>query len=356
MTTTSLNKTQLRSYVGDFSQLFGIKEFTLTGGKANGLKALDVNNGSGLNFTVLPGRCLDISALSFKGINCSYLSKTGLVAPEYYDGAEAGFLRSFYAGFLTTCGLRNVGPSCFDEGEHFGLHGRISNTPAEEVRAFVEWMDDVPVMKVEGKMREATLFGEYLILHRQIKCAFGDNKIFLKNKVENLGFRDEPLMILFHFNLGYPLLSPEARLYIPTMEPIPRDEEAANGIDTYAQLQYPTKGFKEQVFYHQMQADSNGNTFAALVNDALNLALVIRYNTQQLENFTQWKQMGSGEYVTGLEPGNCWVGGRAETRRSGLLKFIAPGEIQSFDLVVEILTGEDDINKLKNEMYVNKIA
>lgn len=112
MTTTDFSKRKLLKYVGDFSQLFGIKEHTLSGGKAGGVKAFDVRNGSGLEFTVLADRCLDISALSFNGINCSYISKTGIVAPEYYHEDGIGFLRSFAAGFLTTCGLRNVGSPC----------------------------------------------------------------------------------------------------------------------------------------------------------------------------------------------------------------------------------------------------
>ena len=120
----AINSTKrfLGKYVGDFSQLFGIKEYTLSGGTSKGVKAFDIRNGSGLEFTVLADRCLDIAGLSFKGANCSYISKTGIVAPEYYDETGIGFLRSFYAGFLTTCGLRNVGSPCEGNGETFSMH------------------------------------------------------------------------------------------------------------------------------------------------------------------------------------------------------------------------------------------
>src|SRR5665647_3237041 len=164
MSINKFKKRQLLKYVGDFSQLFGIKEYYLAGGKANGVKAFDIRNGSGLEFTVLADRCLDIAGLSFKGINCSYISKTGIVAPQYYDENGIGFLRSFHAGFLTTCGLRNVGNPCKENGESFSLHGRISNTPGEEVCASTEWIDDVPVLTISGKMREARLFGENLVI------------------------------------------------------------------------------------------------------------------------------------------------------------------------------------------------
>ena len=102
MTKNYFDKRQMLKYVGDFSQVFGIKEYTLSGGRAKGVKAFDVRNGSGLEFTVLADKCLDISRLSFKGINCSYISKTGIVAPEYYSGNSASFFRRFSTGFLTS--------------------------------------------------------------------------------------------------------------------------------------------------------------------------------------------------------------------------------------------------------------
>jgi len=295
----NVNKREMLRYVGDLNQLFGIKEYTLTGGKAKGVKAFDVKNGSGLQFTVLADRCLDIAGLSFRGINCSYIGNSGIVAPEYYNENGIGFLRSFQGGFLTTCGLRNVGSPCDEKGESFGLHGRISNTPAEEVCATTEWIDDKPVLTVSGKMREARLFGENLILKRNIICKYGENKITIQNTVENCGFKPEALMLLFHFNLGHPLLNEDTILVTPTEKLTPRDQEAVKGEAVYNQCQQPTPGYSEQVFYHDLASDRNGETCAALMNKKLELGVAIRFNKNQLFNFTQWKQMGEGEYVYG---------------------------------------------------------
>lgn len=81
MPKADLSKREILKYIGDFSQLFGTKEYTLHGGKAEGVRAVDVKNGSGLEFTVLPDRCMDIAWLSYKGNNLSYISKTGIVSP-----------------------------------------------------------------------------------------------------------------------------------------------------------------------------------------------------------------------------------------------------------------------------------
>jgi hypothetical protein len=350
MTTTNFNKRQMLKYVGDFSQLFGIKEYSLTGGKAKGVKAFDVRTGSGLEFTVLADRCLDIAGLSFKGINCSYITKTGIAAPEYYNENGIGFLRSYFAGFLTTCGLRNVGSPCEENGESFPLHGRISNTPGEEVSATTQWIDDVPVLTISGKMQEARLFGENIVLERKIICKYGENKIILQNRVENLGFRREVLMLLFHFNMGYPLLDEDAILVTPTGKLTPRDEEAIKGENEYNQSQPPTPDYAEQVFYHELKSDQNGNTSVALINKKLELGVFIEFNKHQLFNFTQWKQMGEGDYVMGMEPCNCYVGGRVDPRNNGILEYLEPGEIRNFDLTIELLQGPEEIDSMVSKI------
>ena len=64
-----MNKRELLRYIGDYSQIFGIKEYVFSGGKAKGVKAFDINNGAGLELTVLADRCLDIAKVAFKGVN-----------------------------------------------------------------------------------------------------------------------------------------------------------------------------------------------------------------------------------------------------------------------------------------------
>ena len=120
----------MNTYIGQNAQLFGAEEHRLVGGKGDGMRLLEVRNGKGLCFTLSLDRAADISRLSVMGTNFGYFSPCGYVAPAYYDEKGAGFLKSFTAGFLTTCGLTNVGSPCEDNGEALGLHGTIGNTPA----------------------------------------------------------------------------------------------------------------------------------------------------------------------------------------------------------------------------------
>ncbi|HAL74913.1 MAG TPA: hypothetical protein DCM45_07515 [Clostridiales bacterium] len=186
---SDMTKRDILRYTGDFSQLFGVRDIILNNGSAKGMRALEINNGAGLSLTVLADRALDIASLAWRGDNLSYTSRAGLVAPQYYQAEGSNFLRSFTAGFLTTCGLRNVGPACEDQGESFGLHGRIAHVPAEDVRAGVVWHDDRPFIEIAGQVREARLFGEHLVLSRKITIPCGENRLMIDDTVENLAFQ-----------------------------------------------------------------------------------------------------------------------------------------------------------------------
>ena len=63
-----------------------------------------------------------------------------------------------------------------------------------------------------------------------------------------------------------------------------------------------------------------------LVNPELKLALKVSYSRASLPYLSEWKQMGQGEYVLGIEPGNCVPEGQVRNAEKGVLKTIAPGE------------------------------
>ena len=100
----------LRRRVGRMSQIAGARSCVLTSGAARGVEAVDVKTGTGFEFTVLPGRALDIAWASYRGVALGYIAKTGVVAPAFFSEQGAtGFLRNFFAGLLTTAGLSNIG-------------------------------------------------------------------------------------------------------------------------------------------------------------------------------------------------------------------------------------------------------
>ena len=84
----------MKEYIGHSSQLYSVEEHRLIGGKGDGMRILEVNNGKGLMFTVALDRAGDISRMYYKGTNLVFFGPCGYVAPEYYDGNGLGFLKS----------------------------------------------------------------------------------------------------------------------------------------------------------------------------------------------------------------------------------------------------------------------
>jgi len=341
-------KRELMRRVGDISQIAGAKEYRLTSGKADGVKAIDVKTGTGLSFTVLPGRGMDIAWADYKGQAISFISKTGIVAPTYYNPDENEFLRSFYAGLLTTCGLRNIGRACVDEGEKLGLHGRISNIPASDVSVYNEWEDDEFIIKIRGKVTESTVYGENLTLTRQISTKLGSSVITLEDKVENCGFKDEPLMLLYHCNFGYPIVSEESVLISSESKVVGRDEVAQKNISNYHKMEGPIPNHPETVFLHDLSPDKQNKVFAGIFNDALNIGAYLKFDKQMMPYLNQWKQTGEGDYVVALEPATWYPNGRKEAREKDELMLIKPGDIKHFKLEIGVVEDKSLLTDLAN--------
>lgn len=228
-----IKREDLLRRIGHMSQLASIEHYEMKDGKSNGCKVFDVTNGGGLVFKVLESKGLNISNLSFKGINLNFISKPGLASPEFFNPHGQEFPRNFHGGLLYTCGMLNVGPGCNDNGTELSQHGRVGQTPSENVSMVSEWENDEYIMKLSGEMREGKVFLENMVLKREISTRFGSKSIKIHDMVENQGFEEQPLMMLYHINLGYPLLDCGSRFIFPGVSAVPRDEVSRSGLDNF---------------------------------------------------------------------------------------------------------------------------
>jgi len=308
----------MNPYIGHEKQLYGVNEVRLVGGKGDGMRLLQVKNAAGLNFTVSVDRCADISELSLKGDNFGYFAPCGYVAPAYYDDCGAGFLKSFTAGFMTTCGLRSAGNPCEDAGEALPLHGTISHIPCESIGY---WVKDEAI-HIKAVVRDAAPFAHALILEREYICPIHENVIYMTDTIKNIGFEETPVQVLYHCNMGYPLLSEKAKVTIPASGVKPRNDHAQTGLDTCLEMEKPQKGYEEMCFYHEL----SDKPTVSIYNEEIGKGLEMTYDTKELKFFTEWKMMAEGAYVLGLEPGNCIPDGRDVMRKMGELETLKPGE------------------------------
>jgi hypothetical protein len=330
---------QLLGYVGDISQLGGVRLLTLADGSERGVRAAELRTAAGLRFTVYLDRGMDIGPAEYKGIPLAWVSPTGPAAPAFYEPQGFGWLRTFHGGLLTTCGLTQVGPPIDDNGEHVGLHGRVSHIPARQISQGNAWDDDTYTFWVEGRMREVSVFGHDLELKRRITARLDEPRLVIEDRVSNTGGLPAPHMILYHINLGFPLLQAGSRLIAPSQEVIPRDDVAVPGVGDHTQFHAPIAGYAEQVFFHPMRAGDDGFVKVVLANEALGIGLQLRYRQQELPEFTQWKQMGWGTYTLGIEPGNSRPEGRIAARKRGALAELAPGQQVSYQVEISVLEG-----------------
>lgn len=337
-----------KKYVGHRDQLFQVTRMKLTDGKAEGSELLRIQNRSGMHFDVNISRGMDIPYLDFRGQNIGFLSPCGIVSPEYFDDQELGFLKSFTAGFMTTCGLKTIGSPSEFKGKKYGLHGNLSHTPADEVRYFIDETQDIPSVCIQGKLQDSIIFGERLSLSRSIRCSYQECKIELIDKVTNEGFKKARHMLLYHCNIGYPLLSPESELFIPSVEIKARNTYSLDGLSHWNTFQKPDPNYEEMCFYHKLQKDSKNHSAVAVYNPKLDMGLAIEFDANALDYFIQWKMMGAGDYVLGLEPANSTIDGIADAISNGSIKYLEAGESKKYYLLFQILKSKKEFELLKN--------
>ena len=335
----------LAKRMGQPLQVAGVRLMDLSEGLERGVRIADVRTGSGLRFQVSLDRGMDLSLAEYKGMPLAWRSAQGDVHPSFYDPHGSGWARSFPGGLMTGCGITHAGRPCVDEGEELGMHGRLSNIPATNVSHATEWKGDRCFFRIKGEMRETSLFKDQLLLQRVIETELGVSTITFHDTVLNEGIKRSPLMMLYHINTGWPLVDEGTALLLNANLTKPRDAAAEKGIDTARKMTGPIPDYQEQVFFHDLEPDAAGNANVLLANRKLHTGLFVRFRMRELPRFVQWKMMGEGTYVLGLEPANCWTQGRVKERERGTLQFLDPGERREFFLQIGILEGRDSLDQ-----------
>lgn len=281
-----MNKEDLLKHVGCVEQIGGIRDFTYNDGKAKGVRVIEINTGS-LCFSILPDRGMDIAQSFYKGKAISWISKTGVTAPHYYEKDGRGFLRGFYGGLITTCGFKNIGRPV---GEH-GLHGRASNIPAQKISIFADWVEDEYIMKVSGEMRENVVFGMNIVWKRTITTKLFSNSITVEDTIINENFYNEDIALCYHCNFGYPLVKEGAKII--------------NVPESMRDITAPIHGKEEECL--EVNFEKKYVT-VGVENDEIGVYLT--YDRSILSDFLLWKSFRESEYVVGLEPRTAAEGGQ----------------------------------------------
>ncbi len=347
----SYSADQLRERVGTMDQLGGARRITLADGNEAGVEAFDLCTGGGLDCLVLAGRGMDIGAASYRGFPLAWQSSTGAPHASFFEPKGLGWLRGFHGGLVATCGLTYAGAPGPDGDENLGLHGRVSHIPAKHVSSGAGWDDDEYIMYVEGQMRESSVFGPNVVMNRRISSVLGQPLLHIEDSVTNDGFEPQEHMLLYHCNLGFPLMDENTEIITASEEIVGQTQFAEETIADHARFA-PPQVVDERVYYHRLTPNEEGYATVAVVNRELagGIALAISFSVEHLPFLAQWKMPGKGVYVLGIEPSNCHVEGRAAERERGTLQVLEPGESRSYSLVFTVAEGPNAIDRLTEDI------
>lgn len=347
----TLTRAALQRQVGTTGQIFGVTLTELADGPARGVRALEFRTGGGLLFSVLVDRSMDIGRLEHRGVPLAWQSGTGFRAPWFHDAADEagqGFMRGF-SGFLCTCGLDHIRQPESGPADHFAmpsrraidypLHGRGAFAPARLVGYGERWDGDECTLWCEGIVTQAQVMGEHLTLTRRIEARADGASFTIRDGVRNEGFARTPHMLLYHINLGWPLLDEGARFRAPVRATLAANHPREAQRGGYRTQSGPEAAFVQQVFGHDAVADRAGRVPAALINDRLGLGVVVDYPHAAFPCLQQWQGFGEGLYGFGIEPATTHWGTRAHAAERGEIIWLAHGESRDYDTRIDVLEG-----------------
>jgi hypothetical protein len=354
----TLSRRGVAERAGMLSQFAGVRLMTLGDGVERGVRMLEFRTGSGLRFTALVDRALDIADCEYRGQAIGWHSPTGFRHPALHDyEGEKGlaWARSF-SGLLVTCGLDHIlGPAEVPaDNYHYpgrktvshSLHGRISTIPARLTGYGESWDGDRCILWAEGTVQQAAVFGEDLHLTRRIEADVGGNEIRIADRVVNHGFHRTPHMFFHHVNLGHPVLDEGSRYLAPIRDVVwaahagERYESQKVG---YRTVPPPLLRFVEQVWEHDMAADADGEVPVAVVNDRIGLGFEVTTRKDQLPCAYQWQNFQAGHYAMGIEPSTHHALGDLFARERDEMIWLEHGESRSYDASFRVLDGADEI-------------
>ena len=338
--------------ISNHIQLGGIETSVLDNGAGRGTRIAWINTGTGLRFKVVIDRAMDIADAFFNQHSLAWISHGGITYPQPFSDKGIDWLRTFGGGLVTTCGLTHVGGPESDEFGDRGLHGQISNLPAEIVSIIQPDPGRGNLgMSITGIIRETKPFGPSLELRRTISATLGQATIRIHDEVVNRGNTPSPHLLLYHFNFGWPLADEGADiLWKGSWSPRNGEENAKifkEGND-FKKCQAPLddhSGGGEEVVLVDIEADIFGQSVCGISNPKIGLAVALKFKKDQLPWFANWQHWGKGEYVTGLEPSTHALTGQAKAREDGSLIFIEPGESRVYELELDVLHDEETIKE-----------
>ncbi len=317
----------------------------LTSGKSAGLEVCLVDTGAAQTI-LLPGRGMGIWRVTAAATPFGWNSPVdGPVHPSWVPISDAdglGWLEGFDE-FVVRCGLESNGaPDRASDGTlRYPLHGRIANLPAINLEVKVNAANGQ--VELIGELLESKLFFKRLRLRSRAVFTAGSPDVEIIDEVTNELSTQATAQMLYHINLGSPVLTDGASVVAPIRTLAPKDDHAAEQIDRWDQIGPPQSGYAERVYFAQLHADAEGQSAVMLRGADGKLGLGVTIDTRSLPYFILWKNTAaeSDGYVVGLEPATNLPNPRSHEAQQGRVLTLAAGQSITLRLGLHpLLTSE----------------
>jgi hypothetical protein len=328
--------------ISHHSQIGGIETSVLDNGLARGTRIAWINTGTGLRYKVVIDRAMDIADAFYNEHSLSWLSHSSVTPPQPFSNKGIDWLKNFSGGLITTCGLDHAGVPDEFAAEARGLHGPVSNIPAEIIAIH---QPDPALgnleMSITGKILQTQVFGPTLELIRTISGTLGEPYLKIHDVITNRGNTLSTHMLLYHINFGWPMIDEGAEIFFQG-NLTARDDGKGNTIfkgKDFHRCLPPLEdhsGYGEEAAFIDPAANEKGECFCGVSNKKIGIKAGVIFKKAQLPFLTNWQHWGKGEYVMGLEPANCLPVGRVNAEKQGILQYLKPGEKREYELKIEI--------------------
>ncbi len=333
---------------------FSVQHYQLTAGQRAGVELLVVDSGS-VRAAICPTRGLSLWRAHIDGLDCSWKSPIeGPIHPHYVPLGEPSGL-GWLDGFdelLVRCGLQSFGAPDFSPTGQLihPLHGRIGNLPASTWSVHVD--TEHSLLEVRGEVQETRFLQFNLRLGVRYRLQMGQPTIDIVDNVRNASAIPTTMQLLYHVNLGAPLLEGGGTMHTAAKRIVARDQHAADDLATWSSYREPTAGYVEQVYFSAPLAGSDNWATTLLASKDRQRGFAVHHNPVTLPYFSQWKNTvaSADGYVTGLEPGTGFPNPRSFEAEQQRVVPLAGGESIEFNLRLEGINQPTRIAQLINEL------
>lgn len=357
-----LTRMELLKRVGGLGQVGGVRILSFEEGHGRGTRFVEFRTGSGFRFSVLADRGLDVGPAEYRGAALDWEQTKGYAAPGFYeDISQWSWLRYGLGGLCNTAGLLAIGdrqtiPLDFNfarSEDFYGIHGHLAVSPASRLNCGEKWDGDECVLWAEGIVHEEVAYGENLSVTRRYEANLGGKSFRLRDIVRNDGFNTTPHQLLYHFNIGFPIVDDGAELLHPAAAELsPYSYATAPPTDfatTYRTFIAPQARWSHQAGYIPIASDENGIGRVALVNRRFpmvpgGIGVYMAYDARALPSYTHNRMMAEGIYTVGMEPATNPTGSIPELLEKGYPVMLEPGESREYNLEFGVLAGEAEID------------